>query len=602
MANGQRFNYESPLDRLLNYTIPTMINEERTRQDREVYREELAEEREADRIEEKRRWDANYNQQTSRYNAKLKEEEEEELYSRSKDKLEHALKVPNLIKRKAALDALDDTTLHADIADMASSSKASLDTDIGQINTKMKAFDDLGFSEFELNRIRNQYALGSVEGAHQISDKIIQNKYSTPWIKTQALTITNDLKAVNTELTKWAGLNTEEAKTRRSELENRKVDLKGQLAALYDKDRPWSPATYRNKFQTNFFSAFEKSGLDVDKIGKENLQVKYGPQIKVFLDEYAMDGDKYSDEERKKASDALINEIVTKEKEVFKKQETGPGAVEKSIDFLGPTGLALTGVGLYKGATAEGTKKAATYLTDKAVTAATNISKTVKMPAGDVIKFVQSAHSEQVGSIGKSMPKIQRFIDNVEASADKPRSKRYKNAVKALDKQVNTVADGLYKRGVVSESLKREDLIKLLKNPGKYRFAKSIATMKRKYPGLKKGAAKWGIFSASMKMGEALGDPTAGLATGVAVTKGAPKVQKMAWSKVVKAYKRNPKKFTARLNKAIGTAASKRVAQYIATPATKVPNPYVQGGLAIGGSVLLAKDIYDIIRTPGEKE
>ena len=49
MANGRRFNYESPLDRLLNYTIPTMISEERTRQDREVYRDEVKQEREAER-------------------------------------------------------------------------------------------------------------------------------------------------------------------------------------------------------------------------------------------------------------------------------------------------------------------------------------------------------------------------------------------------------------------------------------------------------------------------------------------------------------------------------------------------------------------------
>ena len=107
MANGQRYNYESPLDRLLNYTIPTMINEERTRQDREVYREELADERETDRIEEKRRWDAKYNQETNRYTAKLREEEDDELYNRGRDKLEFILKEPNLIKRKAALDALN---------------------------------------------------------------------------------------------------------------------------------------------------------------------------------------------------------------------------------------------------------------------------------------------------------------------------------------------------------------------------------------------------------------------------------------------------------------------------------------------------------------
>ena len=173
MANGQRYNYESPLDRLLNYTIPTMINEERTRQDREVYREELADERETDRIEEKRRWDAKYNQETNRYTAKLREEEDDELYNRGRDKLEFILKEPNLIKRKAALDALDATALHPSISELVTSSQAGLEASIGEIKTNMKAFDGLGFTEGELKRIQNQYSLGTTEGAHQVADKLL---------------------------------------------------------------------------------------------------------------------------------------------------------------------------------------------------------------------------------------------------------------------------------------------------------------------------------------------------------------------------------------------------------------------------------------------
>ena len=603
MANGQRYNYESPLDRLLNYTIPTMINEERTRQDREVYREELADERETDRIEEKRRWDAKYNQETNRYTAKLREEEDDELYNRGRDKLEFILKEPNLIKRKAALDALDATALHPSISELVTSSQAGLEASIGEIKTNMKAFDGLGFTEGELKRIQNQYSLGTTEGAHQVADKIISSKYSTPWIKTESLLIKSEIEGINKELAGWATIDTEEAKTRRSELEKKKSKFKGQLADLYDQDRPFSPSSYREEFNTSISTQLEEAGFQIkNKEQGAELFQKHSDILAPFRKEYITgpNASDYTPAQRSEAAQNVINTIIEKEKQDPFTPKPTTGAVETGLDFLGPTGLALTGVGLYKGATAEGTKKAATYLTDKAVTAATNISKIVKMPAVDVIKFVQSAHSEQVGSIGKSMPKLQRLIDKVEASADKPRSKRYKNAVKALDRQVNTVADGLYKNKVVSESLKREDLIKLLKNPGKYRFPKVIAQIKRKYRPLKKGAAKWGIFSASMKMGEALGDPTAGLATGVAVTQVAPKVQKMAWSKVVKAYKNNPKKFIARLNKGIGKSASRRVAQYLANPATKAPNPYVQGGLAIGGSVLFAKDIYDIIRSPGE--
>ena len=603
MANGRRFNYESPLDRLLNYTIPTMIGEERTRQDREVYRDELKQEREADNIENKRRWDITNQQNIQQYKARINEEEDDELYKRGLDKLEIVLREQDMVRQKAQLEAMEATSLHPSILNLVTSNLSGLETKIGEIDESMKEFSEdkyYDFSPRQLSRIKNQLTMGSPEGAHQVADKMYKDKFTNPYTANRASIIVNQLKDISTAEGALTGITTDEANTERERLGKEKTRLDNALADLYDQDRPFNPVTERSNFQTSLFDDFKAAGLDIDKIGRDRLGEKYRPEVKAYLDEYILGetAKYYTSKEREDASKKVREEILKREKDdPIPLPEKGKGLVGKGIDYLGPTGLALLGYGAV--GQKENVKKAYNFLSDKAVESSKNIMKTVKMPAGDVIKFVESAHSEQVGSIGKSMPKIQRFIDKVEASADKPTSKRYKSAVKALNEQVNKLADNLYKRGVVSESLKREDLIKLLKNPGKYRFAKTIAQMKRKYPGLKRGVTKWGIFSASMKIGEALGDPTAGIATGLAVTKGVPTTGKKIKSSIVSVYKKNPKAFRAKVMKRFKPVAAKRIMQWVANPATK--NPWVGGTMAIGGAAMTAYDLYQIIISPEEE-
>ena len=167
MANGRRFNYESPLDRLLNYTIPTMIGEERSRQDREVYRDELKQEREAADIENKRRWDLTNQQNLKRESDRIIEAEDDELYKRGLDKLEIILKERDILKQKSQLEAMDGTNLHSAISGLVTSTIAGLDTRIKEVDTSMSQFSAEDYSPAELARIRNQGMLGNVEGMHQ---------------------------------------------------------------------------------------------------------------------------------------------------------------------------------------------------------------------------------------------------------------------------------------------------------------------------------------------------------------------------------------------------------------------------------------------------
>ena len=75
----------------------------------------------------------------------------------------------------------------------------------------------------------------------------------------------------------------------------------------------------------------------------------------------------------------------------------------------------------------------------------------------------------------------------------------------------------------VSPGLKDADLERLIRNPNQWRLAKIKAGL-MKSTKLAKPLRNWGYFSASAKIGEALGDPTGGVATGIGLPAVAKKV------------------------------------------------------------------------------
>ena len=588
MANG--FGYESPLNRLLSITIPKFVEGQLEREHRERISEREFTYRETQDQLDRKREDESLKLATKRYDDSIIESEDDELYSRGKFQINQFNLERNLKKKNAMFSGLESTDLHPEILSLATSSRLGLETQIKDVETMMDEFPNDLYSMRELARIKNQGMLGNIEGMHQVGDKIFSDRYTTPWVKTESKRILGEIKDTNIEIKTLGGLMTDDAKLRRTKLEGDKITLRGQLADLYDKDRPFDPIAEGQKFSKGLQDQLKASGLELkDKEAGAAIASKYLQDINVFKQEYLTGPNRnnYTAAQRDSASQKLINDIIAKEKALPPKQKLGFDY--SNINRLDPAGTALLAYGGYKLAKGP-TVKAYNYLTGKAVQASKHIKFVTGMPAKDIISFMKSAESSGVGSIGKSMPSIERAKDLVDSLSDKPRSKAYKDAVKAFNGRIKIVAQSLKTRGIVT-NIKDADLEKLLKNSDKWRLAKLKGRFTTIYPGLKRGATKWGVFRVSQEIGKAIGDPTGGIVTGI----GLPAVAK----KVINVYKKKgPKWLMAKLAPHVSKSIAKRIVGGAA--AGSVGGPWVAAGGALAGTGFVAYDLYKFFESLDE--
>ena len=163
--------------------------------------------------------------------------------------------------------------------------------------------------------------------------------------------------------------------------------------------------------------------------------------------------------------------------------------------------------------------KASKYVADQSVAAAKYIQYVTNLPADDIIKFYDN------GNIKKSVGVIERLKSEL-ADIDKPNSKAFKEAQKKLNdhvaKVVKSLTSGAGKKSPVLTKINPADLKKLLMNSQKWNIVKLKGNAFKHYPQLAKGLIKnlpaggYGSYSIASHIGETLGDPTGGLATGVA--------------------------------------------------------------------------------------
>ena len=131
MANGyttNRFNYESPVDRLLNYTIPTFLDKELDRQaddDRfDLLRQDRIDQQEYDKKQDEKRW----NQNIERYDAETEDKDDAEHYRRSASIFEDTRKLyPNISRQIEAFNAIDLSKVHPEVATRIESYVGGLD-------------------------------------------------------------------------------------------------------------------------------------------------------------------------------------------------------------------------------------------------------------------------------------------------------------------------------------------------------------------------------------------------------------------------------------------------------------------------------------------
>ena len=163
--------------------------------------------------------------------------------------------------------------------------------------------------------------------------------------------------------------------------------------------------------------------------------------------------------------------------------------------------------------------KASKYVADQSVAAAKYIQYVTNLPADDIIKLYDN------GNIKKSVGVIERLKSEL-ADIDKPNSKAFKEAQKKLNdhvaKVVKSLTSGAGKKSPVLTKINPADLKKLLMNSQKWNIVKLKGNAFKHYPQLAKGLIKnlpaggYGSYSIASHIGETLGDPTGGLATGVA--------------------------------------------------------------------------------------
>ena len=590
--NRYRYNYESPIDRLLNYTIPTFLDKELDRQatdDRfDLLREDRLNEQEYQKRQDTKRW----NEEVKRYDAKIADEDDEDLYTRGWNKFQAISSEPNIQKKRAMFEVLDSTTLHPDISGMVTARISGIDTQLEEVESIMSEFSPDTYSERELSRIKNQLILGNIEGAHQVGDKILTDRYSTPWIKTRALGIRNEIKDLAAERKLYAGLATEEAKTRIKDIDKGILQLKNEEADLYDQDRPFDPKVYGEQFNTNIESQLKDAGLEIkNKKSADALFGKYSGEIKAFRQEY-LTGPKASDYTPKQRDDAaqkVIDDIIAKEK-------VSPPVPDPQFNYENLNKLDAQGTALALAATAYAlknpAKKVYDYMSKKTVQAAGAVKEVWNMPASDITKFLHNVALDTPGKPGAMMPKVEKLLDKINEFSGERKTPKVKkelaNLNAELDKQVKKVMKR-FRQLKVSPALNDASLEKLIRNPNKWRLAK-IKSLLSKPKALAPSMRKWGVFSASAKIGEALGDPTGGIATGI----GLPAVAK----KVINIYKKKgPKWFMAKLTPVVGKAISKRIVGGVASGAIGGPAVIAT---TIGGTGLAIHDIYKFLESLSE--
>jgi len=457
----------------------------------------------------------------------------------------------------------------------------------------------MGIEEYYVNRAKDFYMQGNDVAAFNVIDTQLKYKFKNPKILQQAQLYMNDIKSYNTQLGKLIGLNTPEVRAERQRIEGLKNNTTNQFRKLYELAIPFDPTSIRTELRSLTRQAITDSGT---KLTDKNITDyfgeggKYQDMIDAFESRYIV-GEGAESFSAKERQDEL-DKIVVKIKNIEKTSPPPPGTgTELLNDFskLDTEGKILAGAAtgyLLK----EPAKKAVSYMNKKGAEAIKAVKQISGMPGKDVVKFLDLVGLDSPGKPGQMMPKVENLIDKISELTGEKKTKANKRQLAKLNSELDGQVKKVMKRMrqlKVSPGLKDADLERLIRNPNQWRLAKIKAGL-MKSTKLAKPLRNWGYFSASTKIGEALGDPTGGVATGI----GLPALAK----KVSKLYKKKGSKWL--LNK-LTPVMKKSVAKRIvggAASASATANPYVIGAATLAGIGLSAMDFYKLLESLDEEE
>lgn len=563
MANG--FQYESPLNRLLSVTVPRFLDRQLEREQQERMSDKAfnyRQEQDALAREDKIRQE---NEESKRYSALLIEAEDDEQYQRDASTFEDTRILYTSVDRQLkAFENIDLSKLHPDVATRITSHIGGLKESVADVTTKMSQFDsNKVYSVVDRERIQASFMQG--KDGYAVADQILRDRYSAPYTQVQSSIIGRELTVLSKEMSdarKNLSVTSDEKQIKIIEsnindIQSRINSKEAQLDRLYDQDRPFNPNIYRTQFQKKLFERFKTEGLNIDEIGRDNLNKKYGKEITAHLQKYGIEGAEYSQAERDSAEKVLEDYIIEQEKT----QPPGPEPgfqFEDLIPGVGTLGAGFVGWRI--------TEKPRKFLAEKAGQAGRYVKWVAKeLPNEDIGKFLETVSKKTPGQVGTMMPKVEKLIseiDEVTLEGENwrgPKGERgYKKQIARLnaklDKQVEKIKKTLRKSKGVSSKLTDANLEKLIRNPNKWFLPKVKAKMFSMKASSGKMARAWGGFRIAQEVGKALGDETGGVATGLGATG--------SWKLAKKIYKKKgPKWMAQKLTPIIGNTLTKRVMQ-----------------------------------------
>ena len=584
----------SPLENLLNRTLPTFLGQELANVRNEARFE-------AGQEKEEKRYLQNFNQNESRYQDGLRRQTEIDNRDFDSNLINQGSNITNLQNQKDYYNnLLKSGNLRSTAGfDLSESRVGALNVGIKQAGENVKMLEDVGIEKYYTDQAKNFYMQGNDAAAFNIIDNQLRNKFKDSSTIAQAQLYMSDIKSYNTQLGKLIGVNTPEVRSERERIEGLKNNTTNQFRKLYELAIPFDPTSIRTELRSLTRQAITDSGT---KLTDKNITDyfgeggKYQDIIDAYESRYATGegADTYSQKERQ----TELDKIVVKIKNIEKGSPKPPGTGDELLnDFskLDTEGKILAGAAtgyLLK----EPAKKAVSYMNKKGSEAIKAVKQISGMPGKDVVKFLDLVGLDSPGKPGQMMPKVEKLIDGISELTGEKKTKANKRQLAKLNSELDGQVKKVMKRMRalnVSPGLKDADLERLIRNPNQWRLAKIKAGL-MKSTKLAKPLRNWGYFSASAKLGEAIGDPTGGVATGI----GLPAVAK----KVSKLYKEKGSKWLlSKLTPLMKKSAAKRIVGGVAS-ASATANPYVIAGATLAGIGLTAVDFYNLLQSLDEEE
>jgi len=581
----------SPLENLLNRTLPTFLGQELANVRNEARFE-------AGQEKEEKRYLQNFNQNETRYQDGLRRQTEIDNRDFDSNLINQGSNITNLQNQKDYYNNLLKSGNIRSTAgfDLSESRVGALDVGIKQAGENVKMLEDVGIEKYYTDQAKNFYMQGNDAAAFNIVDNQLRNKFKDPQTLAQSQLYLANIKSYSDGINSLGGLNTEEVKAERSRLEGLKKAEENNFRKLYELAVPFDPTSIRTELRSLARLAITDSGT---KITDKNITDyfgeggKYQDMIDAFESRYIVGegAESFSAKERQ----TELDKIVVKIKNIEKGSPKPPGTRDELLnDFskLDTEGKLLAGAAtgyLLK----DPAKKAFSYMNKKGADAIKAVKQISGMPGKDVVKFLDLVGLDSPGKPGQMMPKVESLIEKIGDITGKRKNKAKLSKLNLeLDNQVKKVMKRMRALNV-SPGLKDADLERLIRNPNQWRLAKIKAGL-MKSTKLAKPLRNWGYFSASAKIGEALGDPTGGVATGI----GLPAVAK----KVSKLYKEKGSKWLlSKLTPLMKKSAAKRIVGGVAS-ASATANPYVIAGATLAGIGLTAVDFYNLLQSLDAEE